>query len=556
MSKQAIIDYLTKKLYIEKAIVTYRLLSREFSIHVNAAKNELAKFHAEGPSLSHPVESFATYLVSGELPSLVKSPPSSYNVEDEDDNPYSQEEEKKNRPEGNNFEFGDSEEVPQFQMMLVGEANLEATKARFKKVHSVQVYCLTPSPLRDSRLVCTSTDQVREKDNNMGQEMAKVVGKVMGAPLQYIIEPFKTVSISSKPKINSAAKKEEAKSKALQITKDEKQQVKPKEEEKQPAVKPVEKAKPAGKHDFFKPKPKETKKEEKPKDLSAPKAFFNVPKKETAQKETAGPSRGTKRKSIAPSIKSESEDEARSTSTVQSTIVSKPKGTSVVAKTVSGPVKIAARVKKGVVLSDDEEDAPPLPRRKSKIFVGADNDAARALMDIDDEHVTRASRSGDPAEKERVNTGAIEQEKIETPVASDIDEDVEMDDEEQPKPKPKQSKQRKPRKVVPVGRNGLKKNRIVKSRTKMDEKGYMATEDYSSYESVEEEAEPAPAKNKGKAKAKAAVETNDSGVGVSDAKVAGKGKAKAETVKAKTTGKQLKGQGSLVSFFGPPKTKR
>lgn len=36
-------------------------------------------------------------------------------------------------------------------------------------------------------------------------------------------------------------------------------------------------------------------------------------------------------------------------------------------------------------------------------------------------------------------------------------------------------KKRKPRKVVPVGRNGLKKRRVVKSRTTTDAKGYMRT---------------------------------------------------------------------------------
>jgi hypothetical protein len=52
----------------------------------------------------------------------------------------------------------------------------------------------------------------------------------------------------------------------------------------------------------------------------------------------------------------------------------------------------------------------------------------------------------------------------------DMDGDVEMEDEEVPKAKPKQ---RKPRKTVPVGRNGLKKRRVIRSRTTADEKGYM-----------------------------------------------------------------------------------
>ena len=34
---------------------------------------------------------------------------------------------------------------------------------------------------------------------------------------------------------------------------------------------------------------------------------------------------------------------------------------------------------------------------------------------------------------------------------------------------------RKPRKVVPVGKNGLKKRRIIKSRTTMDDKGFVGS---------------------------------------------------------------------------------
>lgn len=52
----------------------------------------------------------------------------------------------------------------------------------------------------------------------------------------------------------------------------------------------------------------------------------------------------------------------------------------------------------------------------------------------------------------------------------DVDGDIEMEDEEVPKAKPRQ---RKPRKAVPVGRNGLKKKRVIRSRTTADEKGYM-----------------------------------------------------------------------------------
>ena len=50
---------------------------------------------------------------------------------------------------------------------------------------------------------------------------------------------------------------------------------------------------------------------------------------------------------------------------------------------------------------------------------------------------------------------------------ADMDEDL-VDDV--PKPKPRK---RKEKKVIPVGRNGFKKKRVVKSRMRVDEKGYM-----------------------------------------------------------------------------------
>lgn len=57
-----------------------------------------------------------------------------------------------------------------------------------------------------------------------------------------------------------------------------------------------------------------------------------------------------------------------------------------------------------------------------------------------------------------------------------LDEDVMMEDptaEDSDIPVEKPKRKRKEKKVVPVGRNGLKKKRVVKTRTTMDEKGYM-----------------------------------------------------------------------------------
>ena len=52
-------------------------------------------------------------------------------------------------------------------------------------------------------------------------------------------------------------------------------------------------------------------------------------------------------------------------------------------------------------------------------------------------------------------------------------EDREPEPGPEPKPKPaRKTQQRKPKKEVPVGRNGLKKKRVVKSRMTTDDKGY------------------------------------------------------------------------------------
>ena len=91
-----------------------------------------------------------------------------------------------------------------------------------------------------------------------------------------------------------------AKAKAPQMAKVEKHQEKPKEEtipveREKEKLKPVEKAKekpkPTGtrKHDFFKPRVKETKKEETSKADVKTKTFFSVVKKEVEQKDAGTP---------------------------------------------------------------------------------------------------------------------------------------------------------------------------------------------------------------------------------------------------------------------------
>ncbi|KAK2463581.1 hypothetical protein APHAL10511_004332 [Amanita phalloides] len=530
MSNKAIVDYLTKQLYIERTIVTYRSLSREFDLHVNNAKNELAKFHAEGTSLSHPVQSFATYFVTGELPTSTEG--SSQN-DDDDDNPFTDDEEEDRKEADSDFEYGGCDKVTQVQMSLVSEENLELMKAQYKKIYSIHVYSLTPSPLRDPRLLCSVAEQVRESDSNRSVEMATAVGRIVNpmllSPDAGILKPDqvpvarKTERVAKvekqreKPKVDvKPVEKPKAEMKPTEKSKTEMKPAEKSKMETKPAEKAKEKPKPSGtgKVDFFKPRPKETKKEEtskaEAKKLTAGKAFFSAPKKEAEQQDDAAATRGTKRKSIPNSAKSETDDDVQ----LKPVFKSKPQ----LIRTSSTSARPGAKVKNSVIMSEDEEDVPRISRRKNRISAKVVRDvdseaekAARALMDIDDEQITKASH----AKTEKADVGVEED-------LQDENEDVVMEEEELVKIKPKP---RKPKKTVPVGRNGLKKKRVIKSRTTIDERGYMATEDYSSYESVggeEMEGVAVVAKGKGKGGDKAA---------------RGKGK----------------GQASLVTFFGPPK---
>lgn len=171
------------------------------------------------------------------------------------------------------------------------------------------------------------------------------------------------------------------------------------------------------------------------------------------------------------------------------------------------------------------------------------------------------------------------------------DEDVSMEEEVPAKPKPKP---RKPKNVIPVGRNGLKKRKVTKTRRTMDASGYMRAflfescfakqgfmlscvidkEDYSDWESVEEgdEPQPEPVKVKRKAKAKVAAvkeeeeeEESQEVLPLPPAKEkpkekeptpAKKAPAKPPTAKAKPAAKgvPVKGKQQTLNFFGPKKT--
>ncbi|KAJ7623740.1 DNA polymerase subunit Cdc27 [Roridomyces roridus] len=569
MSSQDVRDYLTKQLLIENNIVTYRSLSRALGLNVNVAKNELAEFHAsEGQKMA------ATYLLSG---SIRPEPTDPFSV-DEDDDMYDDDEE-------------EEDVVECTQVLLVGEKDVESAQAQFVRLEAMHVYSLSPSVIRDKGLLCTPTDIVRAVDNGKkGKEMEKTVGRIVAA----------NVVFSDKPFVNSLRPGRTASTSAQTKTADTSKSTKEKEE----TAKPKEtKPKQTGKLDFFaKPKPKveakpkeeektkpkaEVKPKEKPKTVEKLKveegSSINAAKKSTGKsksalasdsedddvKPKAGPStisekvdakmadaesskgkRGVKRKSTAALVDSEEEEEEPKPKPVQS--------------------KSEVRVRKGVVLSDSDEDVPaPKPKAKGKAKETEAEKELREMMDIDDDGVERASRfvpHGDDDVDMDDATGPSAPASV---PASDVEADM-----SDPDPAPKRAPvKRKPKKVVPIGRNGLKKRRVVKSKTTLDAKGYMVTEDVSEYESVdEEEAEeekkgkgkskaPAKAKGKGKEKAKDDTEeeqTKEKPVKEKPAKEKAPAKEKEKSKPAPAAKPKLKpsgksGQASVADFFGRKK---
>ncbi|GJE84384.1 DNA polymerase subunit Cdc27 [Phanerochaete sordida] len=588
-------DYLTKQLFIDKNIVTFRSLSRQFKIHVNAAKNELATFHANPDPSSGSVH--ATYLLTGELASTRVGHGDKMDVdddmhEDEDD---------------------DSEPVQEMRVALVGEQDLESVKSTYARVFSQHVYCLSPSPVIDAGLVCTPSEKVYEADTKLKQDEAALLGRVIGPHVQKG-KPVKFSSVPAKEPLTRKPTEPTLKS-VKKDEKDDKKDEKPAEQKK---------LKSAGTLDWSKAKPKakvEEKKDEKPREEPKPKdepklkakpslkpaasksALPAKPKPEPRPEPKQVPKRGTKRKSALAMDSSEEEEAGASSrpSSKPSSKVSSPASSPAASPAASPPPPTQVpKLKRMVVISDDDEDddAPPRPARgkaRPRPTHDVDVDALpsrrekslRAMMDIDDDHVERVSRR--PAPPPPSSDGASSPASLadldvesegEFKAELDGDGDVAMDDYAASLDVKRKRKPRAPKKAVPVGRNGRPKRRVVHSVTSVNEDGYMETVDKSDYESVasgDEDPEPAPepkakkprakksppgkpAKGKGKG---AAGDTEDEDVeekparGLKAEKTKVVKEEKEEKKKGFRPGPPVKrasgskvGQGSLKDFFG------
>ena len=209
-----------------------------------------------------------------------------------------------------------------------------------------------------------------------------------------------------------------------------------------------------------------------------------------------------------------------------------------------------------------------------------------SVNSICEEDVVRVTKSEAIARREEDESEDEEEEKHKTEGDAIKSEDVEMAETS----KPKTTRKKKEKKVIPVGKNGLKKRKVMKTRKEI-KNGYMGrpypingrhdiddntvTEDYSDWESVDEEDMEAtvdPPKTKGKAKAKASIiakkepkEEEDNLVATAELSEESQQETAAptkSTVKPpaksskRTAGSSKGGQKSLANFFGPPKAKK
>lgn len=176
-------------------------------------------------------------------------------------------------------------------------------------------------------------------------------------------------------------------------------------------------------------------------------------------------------------------------------------------------------------------------------------------------------------------------EKIVHEVSTNVsdDENEQMDDADMADgtaSEPKKTRKKREKKIIPVGRNGLKKKKVMKTKKTIDGNGYMrkylfssyvffmvdrriGTEDYSEWESVDEEVEPEPP-SRPKRKPKAvSVKKEDESTEVSpvpDSKdsiveaLQVPQNTPAPAAKKKQSKAKAKPQKGLLNFFGPKKS--
>ncbi|GAA5933981.1 uncharacterized protein JCM15063_000523 [Sporobolomyces koalae] len=116
MDQKIVSRHITKRVALEKTILTYRLLSRELSLTVGDSKRYLSTYLEDPTAQERGVS--AVYLLSGYL--------------------------------------SDAAEVPTRTVKLVNSDQLEAAKELFQPTPSIHVYALTPNPLAEFSQLTTT----------------------------------------------------------------------------------------------------------------------------------------------------------------------------------------------------------------------------------------------------------------------------------------------------------------------------------------------------------------------------------------------------------------
>ncbi|KIK61721.1 hypothetical protein GYMLUDRAFT_574122 [Collybiopsis luxurians FD-317 M1] len=508
MSSQKVDDFLTKQVLIEGNIVTYRSLSRQLSMHVNAAKNALYSFYSK-TVLDGQSTLTATYLITGQVELGTGSQVQGSDSMDVDND---------NSREVKELEYENDghEDVEMTEIVLVDEKDLENTKSKFSTISCIHVYSLSPAPIRDLGLICGPNEIVREVDNKK-PEMTEIVGKIVGNIKEmkgkYIPPPPPPAAAASTVATDSSSNSETATAgNTLKKSASMSEKEKPKPKDFFANMKSKEKGPKELKESTRKEQPikkeesksrTETKPKPSSKDGSEAEAKSTKIRTTTSSKKKIGPrsesedekdskrgasasskgrakapanKAGTKRKSgvLTESEEEEEEDEKEEKKPIRrkSGVLSESEDEQVEKEEKKPDAKSKVHVRRGVVISDDEEEESKANKSKSKgksrqeqVIRDEDEDVL-GLMEIDDEHVdvvpSRASRS--TSRRESPESSQVESEHH--------GEDVEMEDDTKPPPKPKKTTT-KAKKVIPVGKNGLKKKRVVKKREFLDPKGYI-----------------------------------------------------------------------------------
>ncbi|CUA74106.1 Pc21g19020 [Rhizoctonia solani] len=426
MASRAATDFLTKEVKVSNNIVTFRLLSRHLSIHVSEAKRELELYYEAAQRNKEPV--FATYILTG-----AAAP----------------------QPHG-----GSSEQISRHLILLANEDELDAAKSKFVDVPSQHVYSLSPVALKDHGLLTSVADRVRQLDKQKGQAHAARMGMLLSEqapwPRSGNGKPTPNTTISKDTSVTIAKKNE-----------------------------PVTKPKASGGDT-----PPPTKDGARQSALnfgskkSAPESKLkeNLPDKPKEKKTLIKPA-------ALESVETEPASRKSTPQTERPKAVSKPPSTASSKSSIADSAKPVAASSRSIgprskrVLDSDEDEPTPnhsrlaIKRKKSRLAVEDNDDdddepsnihdaaGLQAMMDIDDDNVVngRSTREATPEHVPSTREAAAAAKAARIEASKGVDQ-----------------KERKSHRRVPKGKKCVMKTRRVKNA-----KGYMVTEDYSSYEDAD-----------------------------------------------------------------------